>query len=140
MRPYGPIIDVILLADLSNSIAILRFEIVKLGHRFGLFCFNSIARGNKLLQILTFDSCKTSPKVYSWDSSFPNKPVDGVSFNSKDSNSFLDRDVFSSIWNLKDDTRQSFFSSLLFSLRRVAVYGTRHHNACSKIVSQVSSQ
>ena len=77
---------------------------------------NSIARGNKLLQILTFDSCKTSPKVYSWDSSFPNKPVDGVSFNSKDSNSFLDRDVFSGIWNLKDDTRQSFFSFLCVEL------------------------
>ena len=63
MRPYGAVVDAILLAYLSNSITILWFEVVELWDWLLLLSFRFFAKHKVGFQFRTFDTNEMLPKI-----------------------------------------------------------------------------
>ncbi len=63
VRPYGTVIDMIFLTNLSNGITVLRLHTVKFGNR-SLFFSNAFRTGKeKILHVRTLNAYKTGADI-----------------------------------------------------------------------------
>ena len=109
MCPYGTVVDMILLTDFSDGIAVLGFETVLLWQRRFLDVLGYRPLHKHLLQILTVYPCESGTNVDTWYLTSANHQIQCITFYTIDGYCFPDGDILSHLGNTFGNQSQFLF-------------------------------